>query len=347
MQAITIQAPRQLVCETVPDPEILEPTDAIVKVELTAICGSDLHVYHGRETGIDAGCVMGHEFLGEVVERGSGVALTTGSVVVSPFTTSCGACFFCRHGLSCRCEKGGLFGWVEDGTGLQGAQAEYVRVPLADGSLVEVAEGVDHEQALFAGDVLSTGWYCAAQGGAAPGRTVAVIGCGPVGLMAVIGARELGADRVFAVDRVAERLELARQYGATPINGAEVDVVAELRDRTDGRGVDAALEAVGNDSAARLAYHLVRAGGTISTVGVHTSDRLSFSPVEAYDKNLTYRIGRCPARSLMDETLALIGTGRYDLSRIISHRLPLAEGVAGYQMFDRKEDGCTKIVLSP
>jgi threonine dehydrogenase-like Zn-dependent dehydrogenase len=347
MKALTFQGTRRVAYESVADPRIEEPTDVIVRNRLTAICGSDLHVYRGREVGNDRGTPMGHEFVGEVVEVGSDVSsLKRGDKVVSPFTTSCGACFYCHHGLTCRCTRGQLYGWVENGIGLPGAQAEYVRVPLADSTAFKIPDDVDEESALFLGDVLATGFFCAEMANVRPGGTYAVIGCGPVGLLAVVGARELGAENVFAVDTVSERLALAAAFGATSVNAREQNPKAVVEQATEGRGADGVLEAVGSPEASRLAIELVRPGGVISAVGVHTEPSFSFSPTEAYDKNLTYRAGRCPARYYIERLLPLIRERRYDLGAIVSHRLPLAEAVRGYELFDKKLDGCTKVVLT-
>jgi threonine dehydrogenase-like Zn-dependent dehydrogenase len=330
---------------TVPDPEIRDAGDVIVRVEAAAVCGSDLHVYRGLEAGLDAGTVMGHELAGEVVEVGAGVTrFRPGDRVVSPFTTSCGDCFYCRAGLTARCVRGQLFGWVEKGRGLHGAQAELVRVPLADTTLVAVPADTPAETALFAGDILATGWFGAESAGAGPGRSVAVVGCGPVGLMAVLAARELGAERVFALDALPERLALAEHWGAEPVD-VRNNPAAAIREATGGRGADAAVEAVGSPQATRLAFDLVRPGGTIGAVGVHTEAHLAIAPGEVYDKNLTYRAGRAPARAYMERLLPLIRSGRYDLAALISHRLPLAEGPRAYDLFDRKLEGCTKVVL--
>ena len=345
MKGLTLHAPRDLRWETVPDPELQGPGEALVRVRRSALCGSDLHVWHGRETGLDAGTVLGHEFLGEVVEVGAEVDLAVGTRVISPFTTSCGECFYCERGLTSRCERGELFGWVEGGRGLHGAQAEYVRVPLADSTLVPVDDSLDEEEALFAGDVLATGFFCAASGGVGAHTTVAVVGCGPVGLFAVVGAREQGAERVYAIDSVPERLELARGFGAIPLDRSAADPVEVLRDATDGRGADVVLEAVGSPGASRLAVDLVRPGGTISAAGVHTEQHFAFSPGEAYDKNLCYRAGRCPARHWMPRLLELVASGRVPLGSIISHRLALEEGPRAYELFDGKQDGCTKVVF--
>jgi threonine dehydrogenase-like Zn-dependent dehydrogenase len=348
MKAVTFQGKARVAVESVRDPELRGSDDAIVKTRLTAICGSDLHVYLERERGLAPGTVMGHEFLGEVVEVGRDVkAVRAGDLVVSPFTTSCGRCFFCRRGLTCRCERGQLFGWVEDGLGLQGAQSDYVRVPLADSTLVKLPEGIEEEPALFLGDVLATGFFCADMACVEPGGVYAIVGCGPVGLLAIVGARELGAERIFALDLQPERLALAKRFGATPIAVSADDPVERLRDETEGRGADAVLEVVGSPQATRLAADLVRPGGIISAVGVHTEPAFAFSPVEAYDKNLTYRAGRCPARHYLERLIPMVQDKKYDLTSIISHRLPLSEGPRGYEIFEKKLEGCTKVILRP
>ncbi len=348
MKGVVFDGLRSTRIETLPDPEISGPTDAIVRVGLTAICGSDLHVYHEREEGCDHGTVMGHEFIGEIVETGSDVGdLRRGMSVVSPFTTSCGACFYCKRGLTARCRSGQLYGWRAGGRGLHGAQAEYVRVPLASSTLVPIPDGVEREEALLLGDVLSTGYFCAKNARVGAGDTCVVVGSGPVGLMAIVGARELGVERVYAVDSIPERLELAGTYGARTIDRLEQDPVEALAEATEGRGADAVLEAVGSPAAGRLAVELVRPGGTISVVGVHNEADFSFSPTEAYDKNLTFTVGRCPARAVLEELIPMVRRKEYNLTAVISHRLPLDQGPRGYEIFDRKEDRCTKVVLEP
>ena len=350
MRALVHHAPGDFRCETVPDPTLEAPGDAVVRVELAAVCGSDLHVWRGNEVGLDEGCVVGHEFLGEVVEVGAEVrGVAVGDRVVSPFTTSCGSCPACRSGLTSRCESGQLFGWVERGRGLHGVQAEYVRVPLADSTLVRLDAGMPAEESLLVGDVLATGFFCADAARLAPGSLVVVLGCGPVGLMAIAGARELGAGRVLAVDSVSERLALARRFGAEPVEldehaaGARADVL----EASGGRGADAVLEVVGSPAATRLAIDLLRPGGTISAVGVHTEASFAFTPGEAYDKNLTYVAGRCPARHYMPAMLELVRSARHPLGSLFSHRLPLEEGPRGYEIFDQKREGCTKVLLVP
>jgi len=348
MRGLTFRGLRAVDCETVADPAIAAPTDVIVEVELAAVCGSDMHVWHGREGGLDAGTVMGHEFLGRVVETGAEVSsVRRGDRVFSPFTTSCGRCFYCTRGLTARCERGQLFGWVQEGRGLHGGQAEYVRVPLADTTLVPLPEGVSPEEGLLLGDVLSTGYYGAKMAGMAADAVCAVVGCGPVGLMAVVGARLLGAERIYALDAVPERLARARAFGAEPIHVGEADAGEVLRAATSGRGADAVLEAVGSPEATRTAFDLVRPGGTIAAVGVHNEKQFPFSPTEAYDRNVTYRIGRCPARAMIDELTPLLVRDRPDVASIVTHRMPLARGAEAYALFDARRDGCVKVVLTP
>jgi threonine dehydrogenase-like Zn-dependent dehydrogenase len=346
MRAITFQGKEKLSFETVTDPSIIQPADVIVKVALTAICGSDLHVYREHEKGLDYGTVMGHEFFGEVVEIGSAVTgLKKGDRVVSPFTTSCGVCYFCKIGLTCRCQQGQLYGWVEHGHGLHGAQAEYVRVPLADSTLVKSPEGLSEEQVLLTGDIFSTGYFCAENAGVRPGGRYVVLGCGPVGLMAILAAKIQGADEIWAVDSVPERLAIAQRYGAVAVDLSKNDAKQSILEQTNGIGADAVMEVVGNPLAQRLAFDVVRPGGIISSVGVHTASNFTFSPVDAYNKNITYKTGRCPARHYMSKLLPLLASQQIDLAAIISHRLPLAQGVEGYRIFDQKLDKSLKIIL--
>ncbi len=348
MQALTFHGKMTLHYESVADPEIIAPADVILKTHCAGICGSDLHVYHERETGLEHGTVMGHEVVGEIVAMGKSVQnFKIGDSAFSPFTTNCGQCFYCEIGLTARCARGQLLGWRQNGAGLHGAQAEYVRIPFADATLLRVPEELHAEEALLLGDILSTGYYCAEQAEIKPRGAYAIIGCGPVGIMALLAARELGAEQIFAIDGIPERLQLAAKCGAMPINLTENNAVEMIRAATFGRGVDAALEVVGSPSAQRLAMDLVRPGGIISVVGVHTTPHFAFSPAEAYDKNLTYKVGRCPARYYMERLLPLVRQRKYDYRAVISHRMPLARGVEAYKIFDQKLESCTKVVLAP
>jgi len=348
MNAITFHDIEQLAYEQVPDPGILQAGDAIVRVRAAGICGSDLHPYFGRERGLDPGTVMGHELLGEVVAVGGDVrGFRVGDRVVAPFSTNCGACFYCRSGLTARCERGQLFGWVQEGRGLQGAQAELVRVPMADGTLVAVPDGADDAVALLAGDILSTAAFGADLARVGPGDLVAVVGCGPVGLLAIRACLERGAREVVAVDSVPSRLAVAERFGATPADFTAGDPVAVVRERSEGRGADAAIEAVGSPQATRLAADLLRLGGSLAAVGVHTEPHLALSPGEIYDRNLRYSSGRCPARHYMPASLEMAVRDEALIRTLISHRLPLSEGVDAYRRFAAREDGWTKVVLQP
>jgi 2-desacetyl-2-hydroxyethyl bacteriochlorophyllide A dehydrogenase len=347
MKALTFHGKHNIQYEEIPDPVIWRSDDVIVKVKLCAICGSDLHVYHEHEKGIDRATAMGHEFMGEVVDVGKDVKhLRVGDSVMSPFSVSCGKCFYCLRGLTSRCVQSQLFGWVENGKGLHGGQAEFVRVPIADSTLIKVPEGIDDDEALLLGDIVPTGYFCALQAEIKPESTCAVIGCGPVGLMAILAAVEQGAEKLYAIDTLPERLAMAKQFGATPINAKQQDVVGILKDATDSRGVDAVMEAVGNSATGKLAYQLVRPGGIISMVGVCNDAFMPFSPTEAYNKNLTFKVGRCPARFLMNRLIPLTQAGKLDFTKIITHRMKLSDGARGYHMFANKEDNCLKIILS-
>lgn len=348
MNAITFQDVERLVYETIPDPRILEPGDALVRVRVAGICGSDLHPYFGRERGLDPGTVMGHEFLGEVVEVGADVRrFGVGDRVVAPFSTSCGACFYCVRSLTARCVHGQLFGWVQNGRGLHGAQAELVRVPLADGTLVRVPEGVDEAVALLAGDILSTAAFAVDLAGVSAEDLVVVVGCGPVGLLAVRAAFARGAREVMAVDPVPSRLEMAARFGATPAGAGGSQSVEAVRSRSEGRGADAAIEAVGSPESTRLAADLLRLGGRLAAVGVHVEPRLALSPGEIYDRNLRYAAGRCPARHYMPASLETAARDQTLIRALISHRLPLSQGVEAYRRFAAREEGWAKVVLLP
>jgi threonine dehydrogenase-like Zn-dependent dehydrogenase len=348
MKALTFLGIEKIGYETVPDPAILAPGDAIVKVKHCAICGSDLHVFHGREKGIDAHTAMGHEFMGEIVEIGSEVcSLAKGDKVMSPFTTSCGRCFYCKLGLTCRCVSSQLFGWIENKAGLHGGQSEYVRVPMADATLVKVPDGVSPEEALLLGDVMSTGFFAARQAILRGGDTCVVVGCGPVGLMAVLGAKHYDAAQVMAIDSLPERLAMAAQFGAIPLRANDPELAQKIKEATGGRGADAAVEAVGSGNAIQLAFNLVRPGGIVSSVGVCNDPAFPFTPVDVYNKNLTYKSGRCPARQMIDELLPVVIAKKYPVTNIFTHHMMLSEGVSAYDIFANKKESCLKVMLHP
>ena len=348
MKALTFEGKEKIEYKSVPDPEIKQSTDVIVKVKLCAICGSDLHVYHEHEKGIDSGTPMGHEFVGEVVDMGKEVkGLKKGDLVMSPFSTSCGNCFYCKIGLTSRCVQGQLFGWVEQGKGLGGGQSELVRVPLADSTLLKVPEGITQHEALLMGDILSTGFFCAYQAEVKANGVYVVVGCGPVGLMAILGCLEYGAEKVIAIDRMEDRLQQAERFGAIPLNPEKQNARDLIDSLTEGRGADAALEAVGSTRTLGLAYSLTRPGGIISAVGVCNEPEFGFSPVQAYNKSITLKIGRCPARNMMPQLTPVVQKKKYDLAQIFTHQFQLSEGVHGYDIFANRREKCLKVVLTP
>lgn len=345
MKGVVFEGVEQVAWRDLADPVVESPGDAIVAVELAGMCGSDLHPYFGRETGLDQGTVMGHEFVGRVVEAGKAVqSVRVGDRVFAPFSTSCGQCYFCQRGLTSRCSAGQLFGWRSNGRGLHGGQAQFVRVPLADGSLKKVPEGLSAESALLLGDNFSTGFFCAELGAVDPRGVTAVIGCGSVGLLAIVAARLLGAGQVVAIDPVADRRERAEARGATAIEPGPA-AIALVRDLTEGRGADSVLELVGLPAAQELAFELIRPGGTMAVIGCHTARHFSFSPVDAYDRNLTYRTGRCPARHYMDLLAERVAAGEVEIDSMITHRFDPAQCVPAYDLFAHQRDGCIKAVM--
>ena len=339
-----------------PEPEIESASnDVIVKIHRAGICGSDLHPFHGKEA-IKPGTILGHEFVGEIVDVGSQVdSFRTGDVVLSPFTTSCGDCYFCRHQLSSRCENWKLFGYLDpDDTHnprcLQGAQTEYIRVTQADSTLLKLPESISLDQGILLGDNFTTGFYCASRAEIVDGGIYVVIGCGAVGLSAIAAAKFLGAKQVVAVDFVPFRRQKAEQLGATAATPDQAEsIIADLAATTGQIGADAVMEAVGHPSAQELAFRLVRPGGIISSVGVHTAANFSFSPEDSYNKNITYKSGRCPVRSLLPDLLSLIDSDRLQIPDeiMISHEVPLSEGCQAFLNFADRADGYLKVLLNP
>ncbi len=342
MKAVCFQGVGEVAWMDCPDPQLEAPTDAIVRVELAGLCGSDLHPFWGRETGLDPGTAMGHEMVGSVVAIGPAVTgFQTGDRVMAPFSTNCGACFYCQRGLTSRCERGQLFGWVSGGVGLNGCQAELVRVPWADATLMKIPEGVSDQAALLLGDNLSTGFFCADMAQISSDSDVAVVGCGTVGLLAVMAAVAHGARRVFALDPVAERRERAVGLGAIAVTPDD-EGIPRVLEATEGRGVDAVMELVGMPDAQRMAYRLLRPGGVMSVIGCHCTSEFAFSPVDAYDKNLTYRTGRCPARAYMPRLAELVRDEALNVDGFITHEFAPADCVRAYEVFSKRQDGCQK-----
>ena len=326
------------------DPEIQQPTDAILKVTMAGLCGSDLHLFHGREVGVDQGTVMGHEVVGEVVAVGSDVNnLKVGDIAFAPFTTSCGNCYYCQSGLTARCIHGQLFGWREQDQGLHGCQSEFVRVPLADGTLKKKPDGLSDVSALLLADNFSTGFFCAEMADITPEKTCVVIGCGTVGLLSIIAAKHLGAEKLYAVDPVPDRRKEAEALGAIPLTPE--NAAAVIANATDQRGADSVMELVGNPAAQQLAYQVMRPGGTMSVVGCHCTPNFAFSPIDAFDKNLTYRTGRCPARHYMDKLTDRVANGKFKIDSFVTHHFSVDESVRAYDVFSERKDGCVKAVF--
>lgn len=389
MKALCWHGKHDIRYDTVPDPILEHPRDAIIKVSACAICGSDLHLFDGFMPGMKSGDVMGHEFMGEVVDVGAQAQnLKVGDRVVIPFTITCGECDQCKKGNFSVCERtnrnadqaakmfghttAGLFGYTHLTGGYAGGQAEYVRVPFADSTHVQVPDALSDEQVLFLGDILPTGWQAAKQCDIEPTDTVAVWGGGPVGQMAIQSAILLGARQVICIESVPERLKMARDCGAVTINFQDEDVVERLKELTHGKGPEKCIDAVGMESHAsssmehlydrvkqavgaetdrphvlREMMYVCRPAGILSVPGVYGGmiDKIPFGA--SMNKGLTWRMGQTHVRRWTDELLDLIVQGRIDPSFVITHRAKLEAGPDMYKTFRDKEDRCIKVVLTP
>src|SRR3989440_5773891 len=319
----------------------MAPDDAVVKIEASGICGSDLHIYHGR-VQIEPGFIIGHEYVGTVVAKGDAVALDVGDRVLGTFHTACGMCFFCRRGIYQQCDEARVFGHGATLGSLQGTQAELALVPRANMTLRRVPEGLSDAAALFAGDVMGTGYHAVVAAGLQPGDTCAVIGLGPVGLCAVMAARASGASQVVAVDTVAERLDTARALGAHPVHATEEDPRRAVKELTAFGGVDVAVEAVGHPAALDTAIRLARKGGTVSVVGVY-AERAEVHMGVFWIKGLRMTSGRANVIAHLDSVLAMLATGRLDISPLVSREMSLDDAAEAYEVYDRHE--ALKIVL--
>nr|HET6904761.1 zinc-dependent alcohol dehydrogenase [Ktedonobacteraceae bacterium] len=389
MKALCWEGTHKVRVENVPDPKILNPRDAIIKISSTAICGSDLHLYDGYIPAMEKGDILGHEFMGEVVEVGRGVEnLKKGDRVVVPFTIACGRCFFCQQNLWSLCDNSnpnaaiaeamygysasGLFGYSHIYGGYAGGQAEYARVPFADVGPIKIPDTVTDDQALFLSDIFPTGYMAAENGDIQPGDTVAIWGCGPVGQFAIKSAYMLGAERVIAIDRFPERLQMAQEQGQAEVFNYEgKDVVEVLKEMTGGRGPDVCIDAVGLEShgtsigaindtikqktrlgtdrphVLRQAIQACRKGGTVSIPGVYGGflDKVPFGA--AFAKGLTFRMGQTHVHRYLRPLLERIERGDIDPSFVITHHMSLDDAPHGYDIFKHKEDGCIKVVLKP
>ena len=390
MRALTWHGKHDVRVDTVPDPKIVNPRDAIIRITSTAICGSDLHLYDHTIPTMKAGDVLGHEFMGEVVEVGrAGSKLKVGQRVVVPFVIACGQCYFCQQQQFAACDNSnpaetadmseflygypmtGAFGYSHLTGGYAGGQAEYVRVPYSDVGPIVIPNGIEDDKVLFLSDILPTGWMAAENCDIKPTDTVAVWGCGPVGLFAVQSAFALGAHRVIAVDHHAHRLDLARSMGAEVINFEEVNVREALVEMTGGIGPDCCIDAVGMEShgfsadsvmdKVKAAVKLVtdqthglrqviiacRKGGKVSIPGVYGGVTDKFPIGALMEKGLSIKSGQTHVQKYMPRLLALIMEGKLDTTFLISHRLSLEDAPQGYKMFKEQQNEVTKVVLKP
>ena len=389
MKALCWHGKSDVRIDSVPDPKIQDARDAIVRITTTAICGSDLHLFDGFMPTMKQGDILGHEPMGEVVEVGSAVQnLQRGDRVVVPFTISCGSCFFCKKGLFSLCDTSnpnaeiarklmghspaGLFGFSHMLGGFPGGQAEYLRVPFADVGPIKIPSDLPDEKVVFLSDIFPTGYMAAENAQIEPGDTVAIWGCGPVAQFAIRSAWMLGAGRVIAIDRVAERLAMAEKGKAETINFEKEDVYDRLMEMTKGRGPDSCIDAVGAEAhasgsvdaaldAAKTALHLgtdrphvlreaircCRKGGTLSIPGAYVGvvDKLPFGA--AMNKGLTMKMGQTHVQRYLPLLLGKIESGEIDPSFVITHRLKLNDAPKAYETFRDKKDGCIKVVLQP
>ena len=344
MRAVTFQAPGEVRVEDVAEPELTAPDEAIVRVEATGVCGSDLHIFHGR-VAIEPGFTLGHEYVGTVVAVGDEVGgFAPGDRVLGTYGTACGDCFFCARGDFHKCDHGRVFGHGATLGSLQGAQAELLLVPNADLTLRLVPEGMSDDVALFAGDVMGTGYHAVVETGVGSGSSVAVLGLGPVGLCAVQVALAQGVGSVIAVDTVGERLELARALGAEPVHLTEEDPRGAVKAATEGRGVDAAIDAVGHPDALELACRLTRKAGTVSVTGVY-AERIELHMGIVWIKALTLKTGHANVIKHVDPVLELLASGALDPTPLVTHHMSLEEAPEAYGVYDRRE--ALKIVLTP
>jgi len=345
MKALRYYGARDVRFEAMDDPAPQSERDAIVKVTACSICGSDLHIYHGHGFSEDVGFCVGHEAVGEVVEIGRGVhRLKVGDKVMLPAAVGCGSCRSCLSGNVANCEfgAGSCYGLSAR---LQGSQAEAVRVPAADMNAVAVPDGISMEQALMMTDALATAWYGARNADIRPGSSVAVIGLGPIGLMAVDSAFVMGAHVVYAIDPIAERRAMAAAAGALALHPDEA--LERIREDTRGTKLDCVVEVVGSDATVDFALRLVRRRGTVSVIGVQQSRRFAFPLERAFAAGLTFRTGTCSVPEELPALFPLVQSGRLRPERYVSHRLPLSEGAEAYRLFEAREAGALKMVLTP
>jgi 2-desacetyl-2-hydroxyethyl bacteriochlorophyllide A dehydrogenase len=345
MKALRYFGSRDIRHDDMPDPVLDTDRDAIVQMTACSICGSDLHIYHGHGFSEDVGFCVGHESVGEVVEVGRAVKqLKVGDQVMMPAAVGCGMCRSCLAGnvIDCAYQAGGCYGLSAK---LQGVQAQAFRVPAADMNAVKIPEGISTDQALMMTDAMATAWFGARNADIVPGASVAIVGLGPIGLMAVESAFVMGAGVVYAIDPIAERRTLAEEVGAIALHP---DVALDtIKEATHGRKLDCVVEAVGADATVDLSLRLVRRRGTVSVIGVQQSRRYPFPLERAFAGGLTFRAGTCSVPEELPALIPLIRAGRLKPERYISHRMPLSQGEEAYRLFDAREAGALKMVLTP
>lgn len=344
MEAVTFEGPGQVELKDVPQPEIEEPTDALVRITMSAICGTDIHIFSGR-VPVPAGVVLGHEFVGMVEEVGTAVQrLRPGQRIVSPFSTSCGDCYYCRSGLLTMCLQRQFFGFGQIG----GAQAQWVRVPMAESTVEPLPDEISDQQAVFLSDVLPGALASLEGGGIKAGDVVAVVGCGPTGLCAQLCAHLFGPGVVLAVDHHAYRLAKAKELGSIPIDFDHEDAAARVGDYSEGRGADVVIEAVGKAGALTTALELLRPWGTLVTMGLLMEPSFELPLRDFNLRHLTWRASPVPpVKNHMPRLISLMARGRLDPSPIVSHVLPLDEAPRGYKLMAAREDEALKVLLKP
>jgi threonine dehydrogenase-like Zn-dependent dehydrogenase len=379
MLALNYRGPYRVRVEEKQDPRIEHPDDVVLRVVRTTICGSDLHLYHGYIPDSRVGMTLGHEFTGVVEELGATVeSLKMGDRVVVPFNVACGTCWYCQRGMTSLCDNsnpcssfmGGAFGYSHTAGGYDGGQAERVRVPFADVGPMKIPDDMTDEEVLFLSDILPTGYEAAEMGHIRPEDTVAVFGCGPVGLVTQRSAQLLGAKRVIGLDYVAERLAFARRFAQSEaLDLREIgDPIAHLRSITDGRGPDVCIDAVGLEANGSVLHDVlgkylklqagapttinwsidaVRKGGTVVLIAVYGPPWNLVNIGTAMNKGLNLQMGQCNVKRHLPHLLEHIRKGRLDAKALITHRFPLAEAEAAYRLFDSRKDGVIKCVLIP
>jgi 2-desacetyl-2-hydroxyethyl bacteriochlorophyllide A dehydrogenase len=344
VQAVTFEGPGQVELKDVPQPQIEEPSDALVRITMSAICGTDMQMFGGR-IPVPAGAVLGHEFVGIVEEVGSAVQrLRAGQRIVSPFSTSCGDCYYCRTGLLTMCLQRQFFGFGQIG----GAQAQWLRVPMAESTVELLPDEISDQQAVFLSDVLPGALASVEGGGIKAGDVVAVVGCGPTGLCAQLCAHLFGPAAVLAVDHHAYRLAKAKELGSIAIDFDHEDAAARVRDYSEGRGADVVVEAVGKAEALSTALELLRPWGTLVTMGIFMEPSFELPLRDFNVRHLTWRASPVPpVKNYMPRLISLVVRGRLDPSPIVSHVLPLEEAPRGYQLMADREDEALKVLLKP